>query len=157
MTAPDRFSAEQILTALTGGILPEVGAGIVFIEDGSWIFAPLARKDIVQTLGASWNNTVFDNGDQNSAWTLEGDESNVQTVNLTGNCTVTLNLTEGSPLRLYISYSGAFTLTITGADYGTPGTPTWSSADALMDKVLIELIGDVITVFDAGMGYTKPT
>ncbi len=117
--------------------------------------AALARLADDELITGEWGHDPFDNGDKNSAWTMDGNNGNIQRVNLTGSCTATLSVEEGKPVLLYISYSGAFTLTISGADYGTAGTPPWTSATLKMDRVYIEKLSNITTVTDAGMGFTK--
>jgi hypothetical protein len=112
----------------------------------------------------AWNSSltgltghvVYDNGTKSGNWNLDAANGNIQRATLNSTHTISLtNFVAGSPVMCILEYAGAYTPTITGADYGAI-TPTFSADANKSDWVHIVLVSDVYFT-SVSVGHANPT
>lgn len=101
-------------------------------------------------------HAVYDNGTKSANWNLDASNGNIQRATINSTHTITLtNFVAGSPVMCILEYAGAYTPTITGADYGTI-TPTFSADAAKSDWVHIVLVSNIYFT-SVSTGHANPT
>uniref|UniRef100_A0A6M3XRS8 Putative tail protein n=1 Tax=viral metagenome TaxID=1070528 RepID=A0A6M3XRS8_9ZZZZ len=101
-------------------------------------------------------HAVYDNGSKNADFNLDAANGNIQRVTLAASVTITLtNFVAGSPVMCIIEYGGAYTPTITSADYGTI-TPAFSADAGKSDWVHIVLVSNIYFT-SVSTGHANPT
>jgi hypothetical protein len=103
---------------------------------------------------------VFDHGAGKTAnWSIDANDGNIQEVLISGSTadlTSINNWSEGSPLHIFVKWSGDFgaTFDMTTVDWGSAGEPGWSSQAGKTDWVM--LIKNGTKIYGAGaVGFTS--